>query len=459
MPSTRQRIWGWYFFDWASQPYNTLLITFIFGPYVTEILGDGSAAQAAWGYGVGAAGLVIAVLAPLLGAMADKGGRRIRWVAVFSCLYVVGAAGLWLAAPGDFNLTLTLIFFAVGLIGMEFATIFTNAMLPSLGPLEEVGRISGSGWAFGYLGGLFALIIMLFFFAESASGTTLLGIAPAFGLDAAAREGTRIVGPFVAAWFLVFIIPFFLWVRETPQPGALPLGAALRSAWPELRSTIRALPRRPSLFSFLGASMFYRDALNGFYVFGGIYATGVLGWGVIDVGVFGILAVVTAALFAWIGGRADRAFGPKPVILVCVLLLTVLASAVITISRESVLGFAVAEGSRLPDLAFYVIGAGIGAAGGALQSSSRSMMCRQAPEAHMTEAFGLYALAGKATAFLAPLSIGFVTDVTGSQSAGISPLIGLFLIGLVLLVWTKPDGARDEWTSPPASPSRRPAAS
>jgi len=452
MPSARQRIWGWYFFDWASQPYNTLLITFIFGPYVTQVLGDGSAAQAAWGYGVGAAGLVIAVLAPLLGAAADKGGHRMRWIVGFSVLYVVGSAGLWLAAPDDFNLVLILCFFALGLIGMEFATIFTNAMLPGLGPREEVGRISGTGWAFGYMGGLFALVIMLFFFAENGGGTTLIGLAPALGLDPEAREGTRFVGPFTAMWFLVFMIPFFLWVREPQRPDALPLGAAIRSAWPELKATFRSLPRRPSLFSFLGASMFYRDALNGFYIFGGIYATGVLGWSVIDVGVFGILAVVTAALFAWIGGRADGAYGPKPVIVACVLILTVLAAAVVTVSRESVLGIAVGPDSRLPDIAFYVIGAGIGAAGGALQSSSRSMMVRQAPEAHMTEAFGLYALAGKATAFLAPLLIGVVTDVTNSQSAGITPLIGLFLIGLVLLVWTKPNGARDEWTSPPASP-------
>lgn len=447
MTAGSKRIWGWFFFDWASQPYNTLLLTFIFAPYVTEMLGDGSAAQAAWGYGVGFAGLTIAALAPFLGAIADKGGHRIGWVAVFSVLYVIGAAGLWLAAPGDFNLVLVLALFAVGLIGMEFATIFTNAMLPSLGPPEEVGRISGSGWAFGYLGGLVALVIMLFFFAESANGTTLLGLPPAFGLDPEAREGTRFVGPFTALWFIVFMVPFYLWVRE-PQPAeALPLGQATRAAWPELKTTLRSLPRRPSLFSFLGASMLYRDALNGFYTFGGLYAAGVLGWSIIDVGIFGILAVVTAALFAWIGGRADRRFGPKPVIVTCVIVLTALAIAVVFIGRDAVFGIAVPEGGRLPDLAFYAVGAAIGAAGGALQSSSRSMMCRQAAPEHMTEAFGLYALAGKATAFVAPLSIGILTDLTGSQQLGITPLIALFLAGLVLLIWTKPNGAQDEWSN------------
>lgn len=449
--SAKKRIWGWYAFDWASQPYNTLLITFIFGPYVTEVLGDGSAAQAAWGYGVGAAGLVIAVLAPLIGAAADKGGQRIRWILAFSVLYTAGSAGLWLATPDDFNLMLTLCLFALGLIGMEFATIFTNAMLPTLGTRDEIGAISGSGFALGYLGGLIALVLMLFFFAESASGTTLIGIAPVFGLDPEMREGTRFVGPFTALWFVLFMVPFFLWVREPPRPDALPLGAAIRSAVPEFKQTLQSLPHRPSLFSFLGASMFYRDALNGFYVFGGIYAAGVLGWTVIDVGIFGIIAVITAAVFAWIGGRADSAFGPKPVIVACVLILTALAAMVISVSREAVFGVAIDAGSRLPDIAFYVIGAGIGAAGGALQSASRSMMCRQAPPDQMTEAFGLYALAGKATAFLAPLLIAVTTDITNSQSAGISPLIALFLIGLFLLVWTKPEGAEDEWTSDPAS--------
>jgi UMF1 family MFS transporter len=455
MATARKRIWGWYFFDWASQPYNTLLLTFVFGPYVAEVLGDGSAAQAAWGYGIGAAGVLIALLAPFLGAMADLGGRRIRWVAGFSVLYVVGASGLWFAEPDDFDLVRTLVLFAVGLIGMEFATIFTNAMLPTLGPARAVGRISGTGWAFGYLGGLLALIAMLLFFAESGEGTTLLGIEPAFGLDPDAREGTRFVGPFTALWYAVFIIPFFLWVREPPGTGALPPGAAARAAWPELKRTVASLPRRPSLFSFLAASMLYRDALNGFYFFGGIFAAGVLGWSVTEIGDFGILAVITSAVFAWIGGQADSRFGPKPVIVVCLLVLVALATTVVFLSRGSVFGLSVPPGSALPDIAFYVVGAGIGAAGGALQSSSRSMMCRQGSPQQMTEAFGLYALAGKATAFLAPLLVGAVTDATGSQQAGIVPLIGLFLAGLILLVWTKPDGARDEWFLPPGSqPSR-----
>jgi UMF1 family MFS transporter len=452
--SAQRRIWGWYFFDFASQPYNTLLITFIFGPYVVSVVGDGTEAQAIWGYGIGAAGFLVALAAPWLGAVADRAGGRMPFIWAFSVLYVVGAWGLWFSAPEHFNPWLVMLMFGIGLIGMEFATIFTNAMMPTLGSRKELGRISGSGWAMGYIGGVVALLFMLAFLAEGATGKTLIGIAPILGLDPEAREGTRAVGPFTAIWYVLFMIPFFLWVQEPRNPAAVSYREAVRGAWPDLRRTLLGLPRRPSLFAYLGASMFYRDALNGMFVFGGIYAAGVLGWSVIQVGVFGIIAALTGALFCWIGGRADSRYGPKPVIVTCVLSLAAIALAVVFISRETMFGFALAPGSALPDIAFYILGAGIGAAGGTLQSASRTMMVRQADPARMTEAFGLYALAGKFTAFLAPLSIAVVTDLTGSQQLGITPLIVLFLIGLALLNWVNPEGEPASWSEPQPAPSR-----
>jgi len=442
--ATRRRIWGWWFFDWASQPYATLLLTFIFAPYVKDLLGDGTAAQAAWGYGVGAAGLVIAALAPLLGAIADRTGHRMPWIVVFSACYALGAFGLWWAAPSGFSLPFILSSFGLGLVGLEFATIFTNALLPELGPRHDLGRISGTGWAFGYLGGLIALVLMLTLFAEGDSGKTLIGRAPALGLDASAREGTRFVGPFVALWYLFFMVPFFLWVRVPRTVPTATLGQALARCLPELGTTLRRLPRTPSLAAYLASSMLYRDALNGMYVFGGIYAAGVLGWSVVDVGIFGILAVIAGAAFSWLGGQADHRFGPKPVITFCLILLSVIAVAVIFVSRQSVFGIPVDAASRLPDIAFYILGAGIGAAGGALQTASRTMMVRQANPARMTEAFGLYALAGKATSFLAPLAIGLMTDLTASQQMGITPLVVLFLAGLLLLHFVRADGERAE---------------
>ena len=437
--SAKKQIWGWAFFDWASQPYATLLLTFIFGPYVAELVGDGTTAQSAWGIGIAIAGIIIALLAPVLGAFADSSGSRMRWIWGFSCLYVIGAAGLWTASPEDFNLIMTLCFFALGLIGLEFTTIFTNSLLPDLGTKEEIGRISGNAWAFGYVGGLLSLIIMLALFSDSAAtGLTMLANAPAFGLDGATREGTRIVGPLVAIWFVIFMVPFFLYVRD-PRRGT-GTGLSIAKALADLRITIGKLPRTPSLFAYLGSSMFYRDALNGLYAFGGIYAIGVLGWKPTDTGVFGILAIISGAFFAWIGGKLDAKLGPKPVIRVSILILLAVSIAIVFISREKVLGLSVGPYSRLPDIAFFIVGIVIGAAGATLGTASRTMMVRQANPDRMTEAFGLYALSGKATSFLAPLLIGAVTYWSGSQQFGVTPLIGLFLIGLILLAWVKPEG-------------------
>ncbi|MDC0737890.1 MFS transporter [Cognatishimia sp. SS12] len=439
--SARRRIWGWFFFDWASQPYTTLLLTFIFAPYFKELMGSGAEAQALWGMGIGAAGIVIAICAPVLGAAADSSGNRLRWIWLFSVLYVIGSFGLWWAAPGNFDPVLTLVVFAIGLFGMEFATIFTNSMLPDLGTKDEIGRISGNGWAFGYLGGLIALVIVLTLFAENAeTGKTLLGRDPALGLEAAAREGTRAVGPLVAIWYVIFMVPFFLWVKD-PKTAPAPKGA-VRSALRQVVHTVRNLPQAPSRFAYLGSSMLYRDGLNGIYAFGGIYAAGVLDWSVPDIGAFAILAIVSGAIFAVVGGRLDARFGPRPVIVTCICLLTLVAVAIMFISRETVFGMPQAPESKLPDLIFYGLGAVIGAAGGALQSASRTMMVRQADPAHMTEAFGLYALAGKATGFVAPLTIGLATQISGSQQIGITPLIALFLCGLVLLRWVKAEGDR-----------------
>ena len=448
MTEARRRIWGWWFFDWASQPYNTLLLTFIFGPYVVSVVGDGTTAQTIWGYGIGAAGFLIALASPVLGAIADKAGRRMAFIWLFSLMYVLGAWGLWWSAPGDFNIWWVMFAFCVGLIGMEFATTFTNAMMPDLAPPEDLGRVSGSGWAFGYAGGVLALVIMLVFLAESpTTGKTLVGLDPLFGLDPAAREGTRAVGPLTAIWFAVFMIPFFLWVREPKRPG-IGIIAAARGAVPETLATIRALPQTRSLLAYLVSSTFYRDALNGMYTFGGIYAAGVLGWAVTDVGVFGILAAITGAVFAWWGGKADSRFGPKPVIALSVIGLTLVCIGIVYVGRDSVFGMPVGPDSRLPDIAFYVLGCLIGAGGGVLQSASRTMMVRQADPAKMTESFGLYALSGKAMSWIAPLSIGVTTQVTGSQQLGIIPLIVLFVIGLILLVFVKPDGDPKTWSEP-----------
>lgn len=449
--SKRKRIWGWYFFDWASQPYNTLLLTFIFGPHFTgtvtaNLIADGMAdgaaraqAQAYWGWGLAAAGICIALLAPILGAIADNSGRKMPWIWLFSIMYFVGSGALWWTEPQDFSITWALFFFGIGLIGMEFATIFTNSYLPELDDdPAEIGRISGSGWGFGYVGGVLALAIMIALFQATPSGRTLVGLEPLFGLDTATKADTRIVGPLAAIWFAVFMIPFFLYTRDTLQVNVSRL--SISKSMSDLMTTLRGLPNHPSLMAYLGSSMFYRDALNGMYTFGGIYALGVLGWSITQVGIFGIIAAIAGAVACWVSGRLDRRFGPMPVIVFCVVTLAFVALLIVMITPTSILGIPIVEGSAMPDITFFIAGAMIGAAGGALQASSRNMLTRQANPERITEGFGLYALSGKATSFLAPALIAFTSQVTGSQRLGVSPVVGLFIIGLVLLIWVKPKG-------------------
>ena len=329
-------------------------------------------------------------------------------------------------------------FFGIGFIGMEFATIFTNSLMPSLSDHDDLGAISGYGFAFGYLGGLLALVAMLLLLAENAAtGKTLLGIDPIFGLDAESREGTRAVGPFTAIWYAVFMIPFFLWVKE-PKTVAQPLniGAAIDS----LVDLIKGLRYRRSLTAYLMSSLFYRDALNALYGFGGVYASGVLNWSIIQIGTFGIVGAIAAMVASWFGGRADRRYGPKPVIVICILVLILVCLIIVGMTRESVWGMAMDPTSALPDQIFFACGALIGAAGGALQAASRTMMVRHTTPDRATEAFGLFALSGKVASFMSPFLIGVVTAISGSQRIGISPLIAIFVVGLVLLIWVRPKG-------------------
>src|SRR6056297_2994 len=288
--SPKKRIWGWYAFDWASQPYHTLLVTFVFGPFFALVAKDHylsigqdaeaakASAQSLWSFGLTITGLTIGIGAPFFGALADTAGRRLPWIIGFSALYVIGASGIWFMLPDGSNLMFGLVTFGIGFIGAEYALIFINSQLPSLGKSEDVGQLSGSGFAIGYIGGLTALAIMLLLFTEQPSGKTLIGLDPALGLDAAQREGTRFVGPFTALWFAVFMIPYFLWVRDLGPPRQ---GRGMGDALRLLGRSVRNLRRRLSLSAYLGSSMFYRDALNGLYGFGGTYAALVLNWNLV----------------------------------------------------------------------------------------------------------------------------------------------------------------------------------
>lgn len=431
----RRGVFGWMLFDWANQPFHTLVVTFLFAPwFVAQAASDPVSGQAAWGWAAAAAGAASALCAPWLGAVADRTGRRKAWTAAFSLPFVLGCAGLWIAHPGMADPMPVLAFYALAYFGSELTLVFVNAMLPDLGPRSEMGRVSGSGWALGYLGGVVSLVIVLGVLAPGPEGVTLLGLAPLLGLDAAGAA--RATGPLSAAWFVVFALPFFL--RTPDAPRGVALGPALRLGWGDLRATLRDARRHRNLLGYLIASMVYRDALAALFAFGGIYAAGVLGWGVTALGAFGVIAATAGALGAWAGGRADMAFGPRPVVIASIWVLIAVSAAVLATSRTQALFLPVPPGSRLPDLLFLVAGASLGAASGSLQAASRTLLAQLAEgRMAMGQAFGLYALSGRATAFLGPAAIAATTALTGSQRLGVAPVIVLFLAGLALLYRVK----------------------
>src|SRR3979411_2288169 len=299
---------SWIVFDWAAQPYFTLITTVIFAPYfATHVASDPASGQSLWGFATAAAGRVIALMSPVLGAIADASGRRKPWIAAFGALLVIGSCLMWFGKPGDVSVIPPLLLaYAIATVGVEFATVFNNAMMPSLVPPEKIGRLSGTGWATGYVGGILSLVLVLGFLAASPdTGRTLFGFVPLFGLDPVTHEGDRISGPLTGIWFIIFVLPMFLLTPD--YPAKLPVRAALREGLTELKPTLTELPKQKSLATFLLANMIYTDGLVSLFAFGGIYAAGTFGWHTIQIGTFGIVAAIAGGLGTWPGRRAGCA--------------------------------------------------------------------------------------------------------------------------------------------------------
>src|SRR6202165_4254528 len=311
----RSAVISWIFFDWAAQPYFTLITTFVFAPYfATHVASDPASGQALWGFATAAAGLMIALISPVLGAIADASGRRKPWIAAFGALLVIGSCLMWFGKPGDPSVIPPLLLaYGIATIGVEFATVFNNAMMPSLVPPNQIGRLSGTGWATGYVGGILSLILVLGFLAASPeTGRTLFGLTPLFGLDPVTHHGDGSTAPLTGIWFVIFVLPMFLLTPD--YPARRRLREALREGLTDLRQTLRKLPKQKSLAAFLLANMIYTDGLVSLFAFGGIYAAGTFEWNTIQIGTFGVLLAIAGTFGAWLGGKLDDSLGPKRVI-------------------------------------------------------------------------------------------------------------------------------------------------
>jgi UMF1 family MFS transporter len=340
---------------------------------------------------------------------------------------------------------LVLIAFGLAVIGAELATVFTNAMMVSLVSDKRLGTLSGLGWATGYVGGLVSLTLVAgVLVADPNSGKTLLGLPPLVPLDPATREGDRLVGPFSALWYLVFVLPLFLF---TPDRSAKALhGRAVTAGLAQLVRSVKDLVRHHGQVAlFLLARMLYADGLGAVFAFGGIYAAYVFGWGATELGLFGIILTVAGTIGAALGGLLDDRKGSKAVIAATLLLFIVASAGVLSVDRSHVL-FVLPVEPKLQGsapfaslgeqvyLAFAVL---IGLASGPIQASSRTLLARLCPPGKTTEFFGFFSFSGKITAFAAPLVIGAVTHASGSQRVGIATSLVFLVAGLLLLLRVK----------------------
>ncbi|MDI7863070.1 MFS transporter [Rhizobiaceae bacterium n13] len=439
----RRGIWGWMLFDWAAQPFFTVVTTFVFGPYfVSRLTSDPVSAQAMWSNMATISSVIIAVLSPILGSIADQSGARKPWIACFAVVKIVSLCMLWYAAPGS-PIVWPVIFMILASIAAEFSIVFNDSMMPRLVGRDDVGRISNVAWGLGYLGGMIVLIAIVTLIAASPqTGKTILGLDPLFGLSPASGEDARITGPIAALWYLVFILPMFLFTPDANK--RMPLDAAVRSGFLELAGTIGELKLRSGIARFLIARMLYQDGVNGLLILGGAFAAGMFGWATLEIGLYGIILNVVAIGGCLMAGRMDRHLGSKVMVIISLVLLLIATFGIVSTGPGFTL-FGLVPLSTVDsgglfgtaaEKAYIVYGLLIGLSFGPVQASSRSYLARSISLDEAGRYFGLYALSGRATSFLATLGFSLTTYASGSARLGMATLVIFLAAGLWLLLKT-----------------------
>jgi len=346
--------------------------------------------------------------------MADQGALRKKFLLLSTMISIVATAFLFNVVSGEIIKALT--WFVIANVAFEMGMVFYNAYLPEIAPPQKIGRISGYGWALGYLGGLLCLVL------------ALVGLVnpdiPLLGFSKEAGENIRATNLLVAIWFFIFSIPLFVWIKGPTSKPKIQILNLLKSSMIELRKTFKHISGYKQIVYFLTARLFYNDGLITIFSFGGIYAAGTFGFDFTEIIIFGIVLNVAAGLGAFIFGFFDDRFGGKETIQISNLGLIV-ASLVAVFAPDKTI--------------FWIAGVLVGIFSGPNQASSRSLMGRLTPKDKENEFYGFYAFSGKATTFAGPFLFGLLTEIFNTQRAGVAVIVFFFLIGFLILRRVKID--------------------
>lgn len=436
----RPGVLAWALWDWGSAAFNAVVTTFVFSTYLaSSLFVDPAVVEAAGGnaddpalvkaladnasivgWALMVAGILIAVLAPVLGQRSDGSGRRKLWLGINTGLVVVAMAAMFFVEGSPGFLVLGASLLAIGNIFFEFAGVNYNAMLVQVSSKENMGRVSGFGWGMGYVGGIVLLLLLLVLFIQG------FGTDGAAGVLAVSTEGglnIRIAIVASAVWFGAFAIPVLLRVPEIP-PRERQVRVGFFASYAVLARTIAKLWRgNRQVLLFLFASAVFRDGLAGVFTFGAIIAAQVFGFSSSEVLYFAVAANVVAGVFTILSGRFDDRFGPKLVIMVSLVGLITAGTVVLFVGTAQI--------------GFWIVGLILCAFVGPIQSASRSLLARITPEGREGEIFGLYATTGRAVSFLAPGLFALFVAVSGDTRLGILGIVIVLAAGLVLMLPVK----------------------
>ena len=446
---------AWVISDGARAPYSSLITLFVFSAYFTTVVaGDPVRGQALWSYTVATAALIVAIGAPIMGPIADAGGRLKPWLAAFLILGVPCIASLWFATPAMSGDSLSWIIAALigSKVSVEYCNVYVNALLPRVAPPERVGLLSGLGLMSSNIINLAVLLAFLLAWSWSAH--------PLFGLDASLYEPQRASGPITALVFGLLSLPIFFFAPDAPRT-TLSASQTVRAGLASLAGSVQKARSHPNAALFLLARMVYNEGFIIIMLFTGIFAAGVLKWTPTMLVVQGLMNSTGAILAGSAAGWLDRRIGSKSTAMMFILAGTLSSFILATVSPGSILFFVElpldSDGSLYPRIvdkifvAVSVVGA-ISVTGGF--ASSRALMAKLSPPNMLADFFSLYALSGTTTSFIGPLTIGIMTSLFHSQRAGVSIGIVFFAVGFLLLlpvrevVFSVPGTARDRVNGP-----------